>query len=257
MSQTPLSADQLIAHRGQTLQFPENTLPALYAAAQAGATAVEIDLQCSADGIALLFHDVNLRRVCGVGGRIYKRTRNELAALSAHEPRRFDQQFINTPIPDLEDLRDFLTQHPHIQCFVEMKPQSVERFGAEHCAGQLQQILAPVLPQCTFISFDEDFVQHMLHHKQKTGLIIRRRRQLSQLNPALAVCFCNVKRLRRSDDIKALPVPLAVYEVNDIPQAHDWLQRGARWIESHNIAGLLEPADNTVSGVVKHHKPKT
>jgi glycerophosphoryl diester phosphodiesterase len=47
---------ELIAHRGDTLHYPDNTRPAFEAALRAGATYVEIDVQLTADRVPVLFH---------------------------------------------------------------------------------------------------------------------------------------------------------------------------------------------------------
>lgn len=47
----------LIAHRACPLDAPENSLAGIAAAAAAGADAVEVDVRCTRDGTAVLFHD--------------------------------------------------------------------------------------------------------------------------------------------------------------------------------------------------------
>lgn len=56
----------LLAHRGLALPgsgVVENTLVAFEAALRAGATHIETDVQATSDGIAVLFHDDNLKRI--------------------------------------------------------------------------------------------------------------------------------------------------------------------------------------------------
>ena len=60
------------AHRGlHDLEngIPENSMAAFQAAAKAG-YAAELDVQLSGDGQVVVFHDDNLKRVCGIGGKI-------------------------------------------------------------------------------------------------------------------------------------------------------------------------------------------
>ena len=61
---------KLIAHRGYTLYFPEITIVGIGTAIEAGAKAVEIDVQMTTDQMLVLFHDRDLKRVCGVDGAI-------------------------------------------------------------------------------------------------------------------------------------------------------------------------------------------
>lgn len=56
---------KLIAHRGASLERQENTLESLKLGAELGADAVECDPRMTADGIVVLFHDDDLRRLAG------------------------------------------------------------------------------------------------------------------------------------------------------------------------------------------------
>lgn len=73
-----------IAHRGlfsADQSVPENSLPAFRAAREAG-YGVELDVQLSADGEVVVFHDDTLFRVCGVNARVDSLTLAELKKLS-------------------------------------------------------------------------------------------------------------------------------------------------------------------------------
>ena len=71
-----------IAHRGLWSPDgpPENSLGAFQAACVAG-YGVELDVQLSADGEAMVFHDDDLKRMTGAEGRIGDRTAADLAEL--------------------------------------------------------------------------------------------------------------------------------------------------------------------------------
>ena len=71
---------ELVAHRGYTLHYPENTLVGLEAAIKAGARYLEVDVQLSADKVPVLFHDRNLQRLCGVGGQVHEFPQQRLRA---------------------------------------------------------------------------------------------------------------------------------------------------------------------------------
>ena len=53
---------QICGHRGYSLHYPENTLPAFQAAKSWGATMVEIDVVLTADGEPIILHDLTVDR---------------------------------------------------------------------------------------------------------------------------------------------------------------------------------------------------
>ena len=71
-----------VAHRGLWSPdgAPENSLAAFQAACQAG-YGIELDVQLSADGEAMVFHDDDLARMTGAPGRIKDHNAHDLAEL--------------------------------------------------------------------------------------------------------------------------------------------------------------------------------
>lgn len=112
----------VVGHRGARARFPENTLPALRHALEAGADGVEIDVRVTADDVLVLSHDATLPPdLCrGADGR---RARSGLAVrgLSFEALCRFDcgavpnprfpsQRAVpGTPIPSLVEVLDLLS----------------------------------------------------------------------------------------------------------------------------------------------------
>jgi glycerophosphoryl diester phosphodiesterase len=64
------SSVRVIAHRGASAYAPENTEAALRLALRLGARAVECDVQLARDGVPVVCHDANLRRLCGEPVRV-------------------------------------------------------------------------------------------------------------------------------------------------------------------------------------------
>ncbi len=72
-----------IAHRAlhdRAAGRPENSRAAVRAAVAAG-YGIEIDLQPAADGVPMVFHDYDLRRLTGIAGRVRGRSAAELGRL--------------------------------------------------------------------------------------------------------------------------------------------------------------------------------
>jgi glycerophosphoryl diester phosphodiesterase len=76
----------IIAHRGFSGRYPENTLAAIRAALKLGVDFVEIDVQETCDGELIVFHDYRLHRICGVRGRVRDRTLVEIQKANSQVP---------------------------------------------------------------------------------------------------------------------------------------------------------------------------
>ena len=68
----------VIAHRGASADERENTLPAFERAIAVGADFVELDVQASADGVLVVFHDLDLDRLTPLRGPLRRRSYAEL-----------------------------------------------------------------------------------------------------------------------------------------------------------------------------------
>ncbi|MGB1557184.1 MAG: glycerophosphodiester phosphodiesterase [Oceanococcaceae bacterium] len=53
----------VIAHRGISAHYPENTAPAFAAAEEAGIAGIELDLQISRDGVVVIYHDHKMAKL--------------------------------------------------------------------------------------------------------------------------------------------------------------------------------------------------
>lgn len=89
------------AHRGHSVGAPENTLPALVAAAERGATVCEIDVVLSRDNEIVLLHDEILDRTTDGQGRVADYSLAELRRLDAGS--WFGPKFTGVRIPTLRE----------------------------------------------------------------------------------------------------------------------------------------------------------
>lgn len=76
---------RVLAHRGLAVEAPENTLLAFAHALALGVTHIETDVHASADGVAVIAHDPDLRRVEGRPQRVAELTVAQLARLDLGE----------------------------------------------------------------------------------------------------------------------------------------------------------------------------
>lgn len=76
----------IVAHRGFSGKFPENTVVAVTAAVKLGVEFVEIDVHQTRDGEIVVFHDFGLRRMCGIDKRVREATFAELRRMKRDVP---------------------------------------------------------------------------------------------------------------------------------------------------------------------------
>ena len=79
---------KLIAHRNETPNCPENSIASLEYSAQEGIYAVECDLRRTGDGQYVIYHDEDLRRLCGDPRPVNQLTLEQMQSALARANRR-------------------------------------------------------------------------------------------------------------------------------------------------------------------------
>jgi glycerophosphoryl diester phosphodiesterase len=92
-------------HRGYSLHYPENTLPAFEAARASGATTVEIDVVLTADGEPIVLHDLTVDRTTDGHGFAADLSLARIRDLDAGS--RVHPRFAGTKIPTLAEAFDW------------------------------------------------------------------------------------------------------------------------------------------------------
>jgi glycerophosphoryl diester phosphodiesterase len=92
---------KISCHRGANRYAPENTSPAIQAAAAFGADYIEIDIRPTKDGKYMLLHDNTLNRTTNGKGPIRESTFAEVAKLTAGST--FGGRFADARVPPLDE----------------------------------------------------------------------------------------------------------------------------------------------------------
>lgn len=74
---------KVVAHRGDSVFYPENTLQAFKSAAKLGVDCLETDIHLSSDGVCVIWHDDTLEKLNGKDGLVSDKTYKELMAMDA------------------------------------------------------------------------------------------------------------------------------------------------------------------------------
>ncbi|MBO8171334.1 MAG: glycerophosphodiester phosphodiesterase [Bacillaceae bacterium] len=121
-------AFKIFAHRGLARKYPENTILAFKKALAAGANGLELDVQLSRDGQAVVIHDLTLDRTTSGSGAVRHLTLRQLKRFSAGS--WFHPRFRHCRIPSLEDVLQQLAPHP-VYFNIELKNLIVPMHGIE------------------------------------------------------------------------------------------------------------------------------
>lgn len=90
---------EIMAHRGASAAAPENTLAAIRQAISDGADWVEVDVQETADGVVVLFHDSDFKKLAGIDLKIWNATSDQLKNIDVGSS--FSTEFQKERVPTL------------------------------------------------------------------------------------------------------------------------------------------------------------
>lgn len=153
---------EIIAHRGFSSIAPENTLAAFHAALQHHANSIEFDVQLSADGVPVIFHDAKFDRIVGINEKLREKTLAELKTLDVGS--WFSEEFAGERIPTLEetlalikDIKNYIyfdvkPYYDWSETEIENLIQIINKQGIKH--------------KCVITSFNDKFIEQFRYQTQ-------------------------------------------------------------------------------------------
>ena len=243
----------LIAHRGYSASYPENTLISMRKAFESGACFVECDVQITKDKVPVLLHDAKLQKTSNLDKKVFELDCTEIKELSAGYPSRFGDEFVHEKIPLLIDFVKLLQQWPDRFAFVELKRSSINIFGLGNVLNIVLPILESVKDRVIIISFDEAAINALAGQGQwQTGWVIdqwseEQLKKAGSLNPDYF--FVDYECLPEDfESFQQQAWHWVVYEVDDPGLAEQLCLKGADFIETNAIGLLLEHENFSGSG---------
>jgi glycerophosphoryl diester phosphodiesterase len=115
-SSTPI----IIAHRGYSRRYPENTLRAFAAAFEAGARMIELDAALTRDGYLVVMHDATIDRTTNGQGPVNRHTLQALKKLDAGA--WFHSRFAGERIPELSEVFDRFSRSGWLNVEIKSHP---------------------------------------------------------------------------------------------------------------------------------------
>ncbi|MBY5959729.1 hypothetical protein KUV50_16365 [Membranicola marinus] len=135
------------AHRGNSGEFPENTIPAFESAIELGVDWAELDIHRTRDGKLVVIHDINTERVGDKSLEIARSTYEELLEVDVATQFRKEhglnyQECPPQSPPLLEDVLALFVQQKRTRISIQPKVDCVaqaihiiEEMGARHMVG--------------------------------------------------------------------------------------------------------------------------
>lgn len=145
----------VIAHRGAAGKAPENTLASVRQAITDGADWIEIDVQETADGEVVVFHDSDFMKLSGVDLKIWNATVADLAKIDVGS--WFDAKFSSERVPTLRAVLD--EARGKVKVVIELKYYGHDQMLEERVVQIVER--ANMVPEIAAMSLKYEGVQKL------------------------------------------------------------------------------------------------
>lgn len=232
----------VIAHRGASAYYPENTLHAFEGAIAMGADMVELDVQLTSDKEVVVFHDEKITRCTDGKGRITGYTLAELKKLDAGS--WFGKEYKGTRIPTLAEVLSLCKNKVAVN--IEIKTETV----AETIRGGIEEKCLKIVNQggmrehTLFSSFDPRAIKHLkeIDRTVAAAVLFEKGYYGSKLPSEIiellgADAFnCSQDELSKKwlTDLKLNNIPVNIYTVNDEKTMRRFLDMSVSGIFTNN-----------------------
>jgi glycerophosphoryl diester phosphodiesterase len=220
----------VVGHRGSVYGV-ENTMPAVQGAIDAGADYAEIDIQLSADGVPMVIHDTNLKRLTGKDLNSYELTAAQLGELTVA------QNGFTGKIPSLDEVVQYC--NGKIGLVLEIKLSGYEN---DDTVRQVMAVLNQhnFVDECLFMSLDYEVIEDIntRYPEAKAGYCVFG--NVGTLSPyilrSMKIDFIVTEESMVSSgnlyDFRGAWLPVYVWTVNDEANMRRYLEMGVLGIFS-------------------------
>jgi len=160
----------VIAHRGFSGQYPENTMVAFQKAIELGCDMIELDVNFSKDKELVVIHDDKLDRTTNGKGRVYDYSLKEIRNLDAGS--WYGGYFSGEKVPTLKEVLQMAKDK--IPVNIEIKYPKERQYPIEELAERaLKEVKdAGMLLQVNFFSFDPSALRRIREKEPKAWVTL-------------------------------------------------------------------------------------
>lgn len=246
----PLS---LIAHRGESEDFPENTLPAFEEALAAGAGLLECDIHLTADSELVVVHDPTLDRTTDRKGEVARLALKAVQMASAGYPTKFGKRFPNVQVPTLQEVLDLVRHRARL--LIEIKPESMGKERPAPTVAALQDLLKKMkmTREVAVVSFHPEALRQCREAcpELKTGMLFNKWPSENPWSAAQGVGadFMVLKKSlverRHARSLTASPIPFGVYTVDRVKEISALYGAGVQAIATNRFREMVRELRET------------
>ncbi|MBU1587662.1 MAG: glycerophosphodiester phosphodiesterase [Actinobacteria bacterium] len=220
---------RVFAHRGLAVEAPENTMLAFAKAIAVGATYIESDVHASSDGIAVIAHDPDLKRLAGREVRIDELTFAELRKIDLGHEQVFCSlaEALDT-FPDTRfniDIKSLAAAEPAAAAIVAARASG--RVLVSSFNERRRQAALRLLPGVVSSSSARPFAVALIAGKVGLSPVVRRALRglvaVQVPEKAIGLRITTERMIRR---LHAAGVEVHVWTVNDPVRMHQLLDLG-------------------------------
>ncbi len=238
VSQHTGNPPKLIAHRGFSGVYPQNTIPAFEGAAEAGFWGMECDIHTTKDGKWVVIHDDEISNLTNGEGRIADLTFDELMEFQMDSGNGIES-YGTLPIPTLEEYLKSCADDGEIIPVIEIKNCDTKHLPL------LKETVAEygLSEKAVFISFNGDFlIEYRKLDKDATILYLRHNPTKEEIDFCMEhtfginfyhkdfyKCFSSIKYARENG------VPIGAWTVDNTVYADVMALFGAEFITTNKI----------------------
>ena len=224
----------VIAHRGVSGSYPENTLSAFQAAIDIRAEMVELDVSISEDGIPVVVHDKTVDRTTDFEGDVQSFSVKELKKMEVGA--WFSEEFRGEEFPTLRE--PLYLMKGQIPLNIEIKTEAVSDVINGGIVDKALQIVKELdmSSWVIFSSFDYRVMEHLnALDVQMPKALLYETSQSGELMPSelvkkyqVDVFNCSYRQLSQEwiADLQAHQIPYLVYTVNDPELMKELIEKG-------------------------------
>lgn len=255
LPQSPLNNGDgfwVIAHRGVSGSYPENTLSAFQAAIDIRAEMVELDVSISRDGIPVVVHDRTVDRTTDFEGDVQSFSVEELKRMEVGA--WFSEEFRGEEFPTLRESLELMKGQ--IAVNIEIKTEAVSdeiQGGVVDKALQIVKDL-DMISSVIFSSFDYRVMEQLnvLDSKIAKALLYEAS-QSAELLPSelvqkykIDIFNCSYKQLSEKwiNDLQKHEIPYFVYTVNEPELMRELIEK--------DVSGIFTDFPQELIGIVEN-----